>query len=488
MISSTTPGAIVDSIPHGLLIGNEWRQATGGREFAVENPATGDAIAKVADASVDDALRAVAVADAARIEWAATSPRYRSEILRKAFDKITRRSEDFARLITLEMGKPLAESRAEVAYAADFVRWFSEESVRIDGTWTIAPNGGQRLLTFKQPVGVCLLITPWNFPMAMATRKIAPAIAAGCTMVVKPAEDTPLTTLLLAEILVECGLPSGVVNVVTTSNPAEVIGRLLDDSRIRKLSFTGSTEVGRELIMKSANQVMRLSMELGGNAPFLVFEDADLDHAIEGALVAKMRNIGQACTAANRFYVARAIFDDFCERLAARMAGLRVGPGDADGIDVGPLINDFARSRVRELVDDAVAHGARVLTGGDVLDGKGYFYQPTVLRDLPGEARLQHEEIFGPVAPVWMFETEDDAVRLANDTCYGLAAYVYTRDLGRAVRVSERLEVGMVGLNQGIVSNAAAPFGGIKHSGFGREGGHQGLDEFLETKLVALHT
>jgi len=388
--------------------------------------------------------------------------------------------------MTLEMGKPLAESKAEIAYAGEFFRWFAEEAVRIDGSYAVAPNGQGRVLVMKQPVGPCLLITPWNFPMAMGTRKIGPAVAAGCTMVSKPAEETPLCMLALGDIMQEAGLPDGVLNVVTTSTPGEVMEPLIRDGRARKLSFTGSTEIGRTLIEQSADQVLRVSLELGGNAPFIVFDDADLDAAVDGAMVAKMRNIGEACTAANRFYVHSAVADEFSRRLAERMADLRLGRGVDDGVEVGPLINMQAREKVTALVSDAVHRGAKVLVGAEEYDGPGHFYRPTVLTDVPLDARVQHEEIFGPVAPVTAFDTEEEAIADANDTEYGLVSYVYTRDLNRAVRVSERLETGMIGLNQGMVSNPAAPFGGVKHSGLGREGGRVGIEEFLEIKYVAL--
>jgi succinate-semialdehyde dehydrogenase/glutarate-semialdehyde dehydrogenase len=397
---------------------------------------------------------------------------------------ITERTDDLARLMTLEMGKTLAESRAEIAYAAEFFRWFSEEAVRIHGRYSVAPNGATRLLTLKQPVGPCLMITPWNFPLAMATRKIGPAVAAGCTMVLKPAGLTPLSALAAADILREAGLPDGVLNVVTTSHTGAVMGPLIADPRLRKLTFTGSTEVGRSLIEQSAQNLLRVSMELGGNAPFLVFDDADLDAAVEGAMLAKMRNIGEACTAANRFLVQSSVADEFAERLAERMSGLRLGRGVDDGVDVGPLVEEAQRSKVSELVDDAVSRGARVLTGGSIVEGEGWFYQPTVLSDVPTEARLCEEEIFGPVAAIVRFDDEADAIARANATEYGLVAYAFTRDFARATRVFEGLETGMVGINQGIVSNPAAPFGGVKASGFGREGGFEGIDEYLETKYV----
>jgi succinate-semialdehyde dehydrogenase/glutarate-semialdehyde dehydrogenase len=415
-------------------------------------------------------------------------PRERSDILRRAYDLLLERTEDLALLMTLEMGKPLSEARGEIAYAAEFFRWFSEEAVRIDGGFAVAPNGQGRLLVMREPVGPCLLITPWNFPMAMGTRKIGPAVAAGCTMVVKPAEQTPLSLLALAAIMQEAGLPDGVLNVVTTSDPAPVIEPMIRDGRARKLSFTGSTAVGRRLLEQCADQVMRTSMELGGNAPFVVFEDADLEVAIDGAMQAKMRNIGEACTAANRFYVHSSVAEEFARRLGERMAALPIGRGVDDGVVVGPLIDSDARDKVSALVDDAVRRGAEVVVGGRSLDREGYFYPPTVLTNVPEDAAMRHEEIFGPVAPVATFDTEEEAIAAANDTEFGLACYVFTRDLDRAFRVCERLETGMIGLNQGIVSNPAAPFGGVKHSGLGREGGRVGIEEFLETKYVAIAT
>jgi succinate-semialdehyde dehydrogenase/glutarate-semialdehyde dehydrogenase len=419
--------------------------------------------------------------------WARYPPRERSEILRRAFELIVERAESLALLMTLEMGKPLAESRAEIAYGAEFLRWFAEEAVRIDGRYATAPGGGARLLTMRRPVGPCLLITPWNFPLAMGTRKIGPAIAAGCTMVVKPAQATPLSMLMLARILEEAGLPGGVLNLVTAGSSRTTMEPLIADPRLRKLSFTGSTEVGRSLMAQASGTLLRLSMELGGNAPFLVFEDADLDAAVEGAVIAKMRNVGQACTAANRFYVAAGVACAFAERLAARMSAMQVGRGTEDGVTVGPLIDARQRDSVAELVDDAVGRGARVLTGGAPRAGVGYFFEPTVLSGVPGDARLLREEVFGPVAPVCTFEDVGQAIAAANDSEYGLAAYIFTRDLKRALGVCEALETGMVGLNQGLVSNPAAPFGGIKQSGFGREGGPEGIGEYLETKYVAIN-
>jgi succinate-semialdehyde dehydrogenase/glutarate-semialdehyde dehydrogenase len=462
--------------PAGLFIGGEWRPSSDGAVVAVENPATGEALTTVADATVADGADALTAAHQAQPQWAAVPPRDRGELLRAAFDRLTARAGEFAELITLEMGKPLAESRGEVAYGAEFLRWFSEEAVRIAGRWTTAPGGGSRLLTMRQPVGPTLMITPWNFPLAMGTRKIGAALAAGCTMVVKPAIQTPLTMLALADLLRDAGLPPGVLNVVTTTRTGAVMEPLIRDPRTRKLTFTGSTPVGRLLVEQSAQQLLRVSMELGGNAPFLVFPDADLDAAVEGALLAKMRNIGQACTAANRFLVHTSVAEDFTRRLTARMSTL----------EVGPLIDAAAREKVGTLVDDAVRKGARLRCGGAPVGDKGYFYAATVLDAVPDDALLLREEIFGPVAAIRTFTDEADAVAQANDTEYGLVAYVFTGDLSRAVRVSEALEYGMVGLNQGLVSNPAAPFGGVKASGFGREGGVEGIDEYLETKYVGL--
>jgi succinate-semialdehyde dehydrogenase / glutarate-semialdehyde dehydrogenase len=479
--------AVVGAVPPRLFIGGEWRGATAGGTFAVEDPATGETLCQVADAGPEDGMAALDAAVAAQAEWAAHPPRERGEILRRAFEAITARADELTLLMTLEMGKPLAESKAEVAYAAEFFRWFAEEAVRIDGRYAVAPNGAGRLLTMKQPVGPCVLITPWNFPMAMGTRKIGPAVAAGCTMVIKPAGLTPLSMLALAQILEQAGLPAGVLNVVTTSSSGSVMGPLLEDGRVRKLSFTGSTEVGRKLIAQAADNVLRVSMELGGNAPFLIFEDADLDAAVEGAMIAKMRNIGEACTAANRFHVAEPVAGEFAGRLAERMGALKLGRGTEEGVQVGPLINKDAVDKVSELVGDALDKGARAVVGARPGDGRGYFYQPTVLEGVPSSARVLKEEIFGPVAPVAAFDSEEAAVAAANDTEFGLVAYVYTRDLKRAFRVVEGLETGMVGLNQGMVSNPAAPFGGVKQSGFGREGGAEGIAEYLEIKYVAMN-
>ena len=483
----TREQSVVEAVRPQLFIGGEWRDASGGGTLPVEDPSTGDALVEIADATVEDAKAALDAAVAAQAEWAAHPPRERGEILRRAFEAMTERADDLALLMTLEMGKALAESKAEVAYASEFLRWFAEEAVRIEGRYSVAPNGAGRLLTMKQPVGPCLLITPWNFPAAMGTRKIGPAVAAGCTMVVKPASQTPLSMLALAQILEEVGLPGGVLNVITSSSSGSVMAPLIHDPRTRKLSFTGSTEVGRKLIEESADQILRVSMELGGNAPFLVFEDADLDAAVEGAMIAKLRNIGEACTAANRFHVAEPVAEAFAAKLAERMRGLKVGRGTEDGVDLGPLIDDDQRGKVQELVQDAVSKGAKVLLGGHPADGPGYFYAPTVLDDVPRTARLLKEEIFGPVAPVTTFSSEEEAVAEANDTVFGLVAYVYTGDVKRAFRVCEALQTGMIGLNQGIVSNPAAPFGGVKYSGFGREGGHEGIEEYLETKYLAMN-
>jgi len=480
--------AVLSKVPSGLFVGGRWRPASGGATFQVDDPATQEVIAEVADGSVEDGRAALDAAVAAQDSWAATAPRDRGEILRRAFELVTARADDLALLMTLEMGKTVKESRGEITYAAEFLRWFSEEAVRIAGRWSTSPNGATRLLTMKQPVGPCLFITPWNFPMAMGTRKIGPAIAAGCTMVVKPASQTPLSMLALAGIMTEAGLPDGVLNVVTTHRTGEVMEPLIRDRRLRKLSFTGSTPVGKRLVEQSAEQLLRVSMELGGNAPFLVFADADLDAAVDGAMLAKMRNMGEACTAANRFLVHESLAADFSAALAARMGALTVGRGTDDGVDVGPLVDEASRTKVTELVQDAVDAGARVAVGGSAVGDRGYFYAPTVLTDVPAGARLVTEEIFGPVAPVTTFGTDDEALRMANDTEYGLVAYAFTRDLDRALRVAEGLETGMVGINQGIVSNPAAPFGGVKHSGFGREGGAEGIEEYLETKYVGIAT
>ena len=484
--ASTDESALVDSVRKELFIGGEWRAAASDASLWVEDPSTGESLCEIADAGEADARAALDAAAEAQAEWRWHAPRERGELLRRAFEEITARADELALLMTLEMGKPVADSKAEISYAAEFFRWYSEQAVRIDGNYKVNANGQGRMLTLKQPVGPCVMVTPWNFPMAMGTRKIGPAIAAGCTMVIKPAQQTPLTMLALAEILEDAGLPAGVLNVITSSSSGSVIGPLLEDPRTRKITFTGSTEVGRTLMEQASQNLLRVSMELGGNAPFLVFEDADLDAAVEGALTAKMRNMGEACTAANRFHVADAVAVEFADRLAEKMGEMKVARGTEEGAQVGPLIDEDQRGTVTELVEDATEKGAKVLVGGESVDGAGYFYRPTVLSDVPAEARLLKEEIFGPVAPVRAFDSEEKAVAAANDTEFGLVAYVYTRDLKRAMRVCENLECGMVGLNQGMVSNASAPFGGLKHSGFGREGGYEGIEEYLETKYVAM--
>ncbi|HET6560338.1 MAG TPA: NAD-dependent succinate-semialdehyde dehydrogenase [Marmoricola sp.] len=478
--------ALLDRLQTGLFIGGEWRSSSDGSTIDVEDPATGRTLTSVASATVEDGKAALDAAVAAQSDWAQTPPRERAELLRSAFERVTERADELALLMTLEMGKPLAQSKGEVTYGAEFFRWFSEEVVRIAGRWSSSPDGNTRLMTMKQPVGPTLMITPWNFPLAMGTRKIGPAIAAGCTMVVKPASQTPLTMLALAGILDEVGVPKGVVNVISTAHTGEVMEPLITDPRLRKLTFTGSTPVGKSLVKQSSEQLLRVSMELGGNAPFLVFADADLDKAVEGAMLAKMRNMGEACTAANRFLVHEDVADEFASRFAARMEAEVLGRGTEDGVTVGPLIDAKARDKVAELVDDATSRGASVATGGSSTGDAGYFFAPTVLTDVPPDSDLMREEIFGPVAPVTTFSDDAKAVEMANSTEYGLVAYAFTRDLARAVRVSEGLEFGMVGVNQGIVSNPAAPFGGVKHSGFGREGGPEGIEEYLSVKYVGL--
>jgi len=478
--------SLLARVPTGLFIDGKWRDSSDGLTLDVEDPSTGETLASVADATVADGKAALDAAVAAQADWAATSPRERGEILRRAFVAITARAEEFALLMTLEMGKPLAEARGEVTYGAEFFRWFSEEAVRIAGRYSLAPSGGTRLLTMKQPVGPVYAITPWNFPLAMGTRKIGPALAAGCPVVIKPAAQTPLTTLALAAVLIEAGLPDGVVNVITTSRSGEVSAPIIADPRLRKLTFTGSTGVGQRLIEQSARQVLKVSMELGGNAPFVVFADADLDKAVDGAMLAKMRNIGEACTAANRFIVHESLAPEFSRRLAERMGAMIIGRGVDDGVQVGPLVDNAAVEKVTELVTDAVGHGAEVLTGGQALAGPGHFYPPTVLTGVPTSAKMFREEIFGPVAPITTFNTDDEGIALANDTEFGLVAYAFTQNLTRALTVAERLETGMVGINQGIVSNPAAPFGGVKASGLGREGGVEGIEEYLETKYVGI--
>ena len=481
-----TERSLLDRLPVDLFIDGEWRAAAGSERFAVTDPATEQVLAHVADATPADGEAALAAAHAAQRDWARTPPRERAEILRRAFELVTERAEEFALTMTLEMGKPLAEARGEVAYGAEFLRWFSEEAPRVSGRYATAPDGRNRLLVVQRPVGPCLFVTPWNFPLAMATRKIAPAIAAGCTMVLKPAALTPLTALLLARVLEEAGLPRGVLNVIPTSRAGAVTGPLIADERLRKLSFTGSTEVGRRLIADSATQVLRVSMELGGNAPFIVFEDADVDAAVEGAIAAKMRNGGEACVAANRFLVHEAVVEEFTEKFAARIATFVPRRGTDPESTMGPLVDAGTRDKVAQLVDRAVEQGARAVVGGRAIPGAGYFYEPTVLVDVPADAEILGQEIFGPVAPITTFATEQEAIRLANATEFGLVCFAFTRNLNRGLRLAEELETGMLGLNTGVVSNPAAPFGGVKQSGIGREGGFEGIHEYLETGYVGI--
>jgi succinate-semialdehyde dehydrogenase/glutarate-semialdehyde dehydrogenase len=477
---------VVAAAPKGVFVGGEWRDGSAGASFGVEDPSTGSVLCEVANGTAADAAAALDAAAGVQAEWAATPPRERGEILRRTFEVMNERADDLALLMTLEMGKPIAEAKAEVTYAAEFLRWFAEEAVRIDGRWSTNPNGSGRLLTMKQPVGPCLLITPWNFPVAMGTRKVGPAVAAGCTMVVKPAQQTPLSMLMLTQIMKEVGLPDGVLNVVPTTTASDVTGPLFDDSRLRKVSFTGSTPVGQKLMEQASRRLLRVSMELGGNAPYVVFDDADLDAAVDQAVIAKMRNIGESCVAANRFHVQAGVAEEFASRLAERLGSMKVGRGTEDGVEVGPLINADQRDKVADLVEDAVGKGAKVLTGGERVGDRGYFFAPTVLADIADDAELLREEIFGPVAPVKTFESEDEGVRAANESDFGLVAYVFTNDVKRALRVTEGLEVGMVGLNRGLVSNPAAEFGGVKLSGFGREGGREGIEEYVYTKYVAV--
>ncbi|MFC7788942.1 NAD-dependent succinate-semialdehyde dehydrogenase [Microbacterium sp. MAHUQ-60] len=473
-------------VPGGLFIGGKWIDAEEGRTFDVRDPSTGDVIASIADATPADGIRALDAAVAAQQEWAATAPRTRSDILRRAFDLVQAHKEDLALLMTLEMGKPLAESRGEVVYGGEFLRWFSEEAVRIDGRYGSNPEGTGRMVVSQRPVGPSFFITPWNFPFAMATRKIAPALAAGCTVVIKPPALTPLTTVFFAKLLEEAGLPAGVVNVVQTARSSALSAPIIADPRLRKLSFTGSTEVGRKLIAQAADGILRVSMELGGNAPFVVFEDADLDKAVDGAMMAKFRNIGQACTAANRFIVHEAVAEEFARRVTERVNGMKIGRGTEDGVTIGPLIDEDAVAKAQQLVGDAVERGARLLAGGNALEGAGTFYEPTVITDVVAGSDILREEIFGPVLAIATFADEAEAVRLANDTEYGLVSYVFTEDLGRGHRMIDALETGMMGLNIGVVSNAAAPFGGVKQSGIGREGGAEGIHEYLFTKYTLI--
>lgn len=475
---------LLSSVPTGLWIGGEERAGTS--TFDVLNPATDEVITTVADAGADDAVAALDAASAVQAEWAGTAPRKRGEILRSVFETITASADDIAALMTLEMGKVVAESKGEVTYGAEFFRWFSEEAVRIGGRYTPSPAGTGRIVVTKQAVGPCYAITPWNFPLAMGTRKMGPAFAAGCTMIVKPAQETPLTMLLLAKLMDEAGLPKGVLSVLPTSRPGDVTAALIDDGRLRKLTFTGSTGVGKALVKQSADKLLRTSMELGGNAPFIVFDDADVDAAVDGAILAKMRNGGEACTAANRFHVANSVREEFTEKLVKRMSEFTLGDGLDESATLGPLINQKQLDKVTELVSDAVSRGATVAVGGVAPEGPGNFYPATVLADVPADARILAEEVFGPVAPIAGFDTEEEGIAAANDTEYGLAAYVYTKSLDRALRVAESIESGMVGVNRGVISDAAAPFGGIKESGFGREGGTEGIEEYLDTKYIAL--
>ncbi len=490
MTADTTPPTaesdLLAQVPAGLFIGGRWQDATGGGTFDVADPSTGRTIKTIADATPEDGIRALDAAVAAQEDWAATAPRRRSDILRRAFDLLTARADEVALLMTLEMGKPLAESRGEVTYGAEFLRWFSEEAVRIAGRYGLNPEGTGRMVVSQRPVGPSFFITPWNFPLAMATRKIAPALAAGCTVVVKPAGLTPLTTLYFAKILEEAGVPAGVVNVVTSTRSSAIAGPIIADPRLRKLSFTGSTGVGQKLMEQAAQGVLRVSMELGGNAPFVVFEDADLDAAVDGAMLAKFRNIGQACTAANRFIVHEAVAEEFAARVTARVAALPVGRGTEDAVKIGPLIDEDAVAKASALVDDAVQRGATVRTGGSAIEGEGTFFEPTVVTEVQPGSDILREEIFGPVLAIATFADEDEAVRLANDTEYGLVSYVFTQDLARGHRMIDRLETGMMGLNVGVVSNAAAPFGGVKQSGIGREGGLEGIHEYLSTKYTLI--
>ncbi|MEE6164850.1 MULTISPECIES: NAD-dependent succinate-semialdehyde dehydrogenase [unclassified Mycolicibacterium] len=476
--------ALLKSVPTGLWIGGEQREAAS--TFDVLDPSDDQVLASVSNATAEDAIAALDAACAVQADWAATAPRERGEILRAVFEKITERADDIAALMTLEMGKVLAESKGEVKYGAEFFRWFAEEAVRIDGRYTASPAGTGRIIVTKQAVGPCYAITPWNFPLAMGTRKMGPAFAAGCTMIVKPAQETPLTMLLLAQLMDEAGLPKGVLSVLPTNNARGVTTALIDDGRLRKLTFTGSTGVGKALVKQSADALLRTSMELGGNAPFVVFDDADVDAAVDGAILAKMRNGGEACTAANRFHVANAVREEFTDKLVKRMSEFTLGKGLDPSSTLGPLINSSQVATVNELVSDAVSRGATVAVGGVAPGGPGNFYPATVLTDVPADARILKEEVFGPVAPIIGFDTEDEGVKAANDTEYGLAAYVYTQSLDRALRVAEGIESGMVGVNRGVISDPAAPFGGVKESGFGREGGSEGIEEYLDTKYIAL--
>jgi succinate-semialdehyde dehydrogenase/glutarate-semialdehyde dehydrogenase len=477
---------LLANVPTDLWIGGKWRKSSDGSRFDVIDPATENSVASVASATLDDAKAAVDAASDAFEGWAARKPRERAEILRKAFELIMRDAERFAKLITIENGKALPDSRGEVAYSAEFFRWYAEEAVRAIGQVSRAPSSGARIFVHHKPAGVAVLVTPWNFPAAMATRKIGPALAAGCPVVLKPASETPLTMLALMPVLEEAGVPAGVCNVIPSRRSGPVVSAMLHDPRVRVVSFTGSTEVGRKLLHEAADNVVKPAMELGGNAPFIVFDDADIDAAIEGAMIAKMRNMGEACTAANRFYVHEKVHDAFADKLTQKMASLKMGNGLDDGVMLGPLVNAEGRNKVVSLVEDAVKKGAKILTGGKAPGGKGYFYPATVLSNVPDTADMLREEIFGPVASIQTFKSEDEAIKRANDTEYGLVAYLYTKDLGRGMRVSEKLDFGMVGLNRGLVSDPAAPFGGTKQSGLGREGAHEGLMEFMETQYISV--
>ncbi|WP_129647676.1 NAD-dependent succinate-semialdehyde dehydrogenase [Peristeroidobacter agariperforans] len=481
--SSAQPGR---AIPTDLLIGDRWRGGAEGQRIDVINPSTGEVLASVADATIKDGIESIEAASRAAPAWAATPPRKRAELLRSCFERMVANSEWLAQLISLENGKALADAKSEVLYAAEFFRWYAEEAVRLEGEISTAPSGANRIVVMYQPIGISLLITPWNFPAAMATRKIAPALAAGCTCILKPAEETPLTAYAVAQIMLDAGIPPGVVNVITTSEPAAVVKALLHEGRIRKLSFTGSTEVGRLLLREAADTIVNCSMELGGNAPFLVLNDANIADAIAGAMIAKMRNGGEACTAANRFYVQRGVYEEFSKQLVAKMAAVKLGDGCSPDSGCGALINQAAVAKIESLVADAVKRGARVLLGGATPSRPGFFYPPTVLSDVPAGSEILKQEIFGPVAVLMPFDSIDEAIALANDTEYGLVAYLYTGDLKTGLRIAERLESGMIALNRGLVSDAAAPFGGVKQSGLGREGSHHGIREFTEAKYIAV--
>ena len=486
MTSKDKISEVLQATPKGLLIDGQWRDASDGGTFDVENPATGEVLATLASATEEDSRAAMDAAAGAQEAWARTSARERSEILRRAFDLVREHAEDLALLMTLEMGKPLAESRGEVTYGGEFLRWFSEEAVRDYGRYADTPEGNLKMLVSRKPVGPCLLITPWNFPLAMATRKVAPAVAAGCTMILKPARLTPLTSQFFARLMLEAGIPAGVLNVVSSASASKVSEPIMADPRLRKVSFTGSTAVGKQLMKIAADNVLRTSMELGGNGPFIVFEDADLDKAVTGAMAAKMRNMGEACTAANRFLVHESVAEEFSRKFGEKLAALTPGNGLEENTTVGPLVEKKARDGVAEMVADAKQKGARVAVGGEAVDGPGYFFQPTLLTGVSEDCRVFREEIFGPVAPVTTFTDEDEAVRLANSTEYGLASYVFTEDISRALRIGDRIEYGLLGLNVGVISNAAAPFGGVKQSGLGREGGAEGIAEYTATQYIGM--